>query len=131
MNSIDPTSQLVAIIRQQVSGARQESIARRTTSSVARTIRKKPAQNLAELVAQRVRSIDREDPERNRKAFKAFLESVLLGELGMDLINDPAFYRLVDEVQRTMAGDETLSALMDDAGRMLLAPRPDSEKNKS
>ena len=39
-----------------------------------------------------------QDPQRQRKAFRIFLESVLLEEFGRDRLGDPGFDRLVDQV---------------------------------
>lgn len=122
MTTIDPTGQLVAIIRQQVAAARGGQVGRNARQSEPSRTKgpKQPGTSLSELLARRVQTIDPDDPGRNRKAFRAFLESVLLGELGMELINDPAFYRLVDDVQGTMESDAILRARIDEAGQLLL-----------
>ena len=80
---------------------------------------------LAATVARRVAAIDRSDPERRRRAFRVFLESLLLDEWGEDLINDPTFYQLVDSVQRQMESRADLCALMDTAADQLLDTSPD------
>lgn len=126
MATIDPTQQLVAIIRQQMATTHHHGVAQRPASNAKATggapKKQKPAQ-LMELVSQRAQAIDPCDPDRNRKAFRVFLESVLLGELGMELINDPTFYRLVDEVQHIMESDAVLGSQIEEAGKLLLAPR--------
>jgi hypothetical protein len=126
MPTIDPTTQLVAIIRQQVAGARATPTVQRIGAGAEKdsVARHQRTRNLADLVAQRVGTISPDDPQRNRKAFRAFLESVLLGEFGTELINDPAFYHVVDDVQRTMEEDTHLASQIDEAGRLLLAGRP-------
>lgn len=122
MTSIDSTSALVAIIRQQVAGARTSvQSGKNTPAGATSASARKGARSLSELVAQRIGAIGADDPQRNRKAFRAFLESVLLGELGMNLINDPAFYHIVDTVQTTMEGDPDLASRIDEAGQLLLA----------
>lgn len=121
MTTIDSTSALVAIIRQQVAGARTTARAGKQAQPGASAAVHKGARTLAGLVAQRIGAIGADDPQRNRKAFRAFLESVLLGELGMNLINDPAFYHIVDTVQATMEEDPALVQQIDEAGRLLLA----------
>jgi len=50
------------------------------------------------------------------------LESVLLAELGEELINDPAFYAMVDQVQRTMEASPQIEAAMVTAVARLLEP---------
>jgi hypothetical protein len=73
------------------------------------------------VIARRVQAIDPGDPDRRRKAFRVFLESVLLAELGEALINDPGFYQLVDQVQSRMQTDADLARAMDEAADLLLA----------
>jgi hypothetical protein len=120
MTSVGPTSQLISIIREQLNSAQSLRFSKRThtTNNMPRSTQS--AQGLFEMTAKRIRTIDRDDPFRKRKAFKFFLESVLLGELGEEMINDPAFYQLVEQVQRTMESDDVLSAQIEEAGEVLL-----------
>jgi hypothetical protein len=74
------------------------------------------AQSILELVQTRVRSLSRDDPQRSKKAFRIFLESVLLDQLGANMINDPAFYQVVDTVIQTMESDIHLKNQMEQAG---------------
>lgn len=69
----------------------------------------------------RVSALDRDDPERERKAFRYFLEAALLSELGAGLINDPKFHQLVDIVQQRMQAQPDLLAASQKAARLLLA----------
>ena len=119
MTSIGPTTQLISIIRDQLI---KSSTGFSTPSNKIKNTgpKEKSSQSLFNMTAKRIRTIDRDDPSRNRKAFKYFLESVLLGELGEEMINDPAFYQLVDQVQKTMESDARLSAQIDEAGTILL-----------
>lgn len=120
MATIDPTSTLLAQIRLQLAAANKAS--RVDTQPQTRKLkpRANQQQNPAGLVLQRVASIDPNDPDSRRKAFRFFLESVLLNELGEDLLSDPAFYRLVDQVQQTMEAEEKLRGAIDQAGKYLL-----------
>jgi hypothetical protein len=79
------------------------------------------AEDLATALARRIASIDRSDPDRRRKAFRVFLESVMLDEWGAQLINDPAFHQLVDTVQAQMETRPELRAMMSEAADRLLA----------
>jgi len=124
MPSIDPTGQLVAIIRQQVASARSGPLGRPLAEKNSRAERAKNGERqLSELIAQRVRSIDPDEPNSGRKAFRVFLESVLLKEFGIELINDPAFYRLIDEVQCSMESEASLIPRIEEAGRLLLSEK--------
>ncbi len=119
VGAIGPVQQIVAAIRAEMAGRVQTGAApRRTTAKPAR----KPASRSGSLIADRVRALDPADPDRGRKAFRIFLESVLLAELGEELINDHGFYQLVDQVQRTMEDSPQISAAMSKAVARLLEP---------
>jgi hypothetical protein len=127
MTKIDSAAHLAAVIRQQVSalrapvqvdGRKRASMGRTAPSSASR---RQAPEDLAAVVARRVQAIDPDDPGKARKAFRIFLESVLLAELGDALINDPAFYRLVDQVQGQMEADPRLRAEIERAAQALLA----------
>lgn len=79
-------------------------------------------EDLATTIARRVAAIDQADPDRRRKAFRVFLESVLLDEWGPQLINDPGFYQLVANVHAQMESNAELRALMEQAADRLLGP---------
>ncbi|MBV7540579.1 hypothetical protein [Acidovorax sp. sic0104] len=65
-------------------------------------------------VLQRIRTIAPDDPQRRRKAFRIFMESVLLNQLGRSLWGDPEFNQLVDKVVQQIEDDPSLheSSLM-------------------
>jgi hypothetical protein len=124
MTRIDGPNELAALIRRQFT-AMQPPGAHKASPLAAKSVAGKtaartPADETAVLVAQRVRSIAVDDPQRRRKAFRIFLEASLLNELGDALINDPDFYRLVDRVEEQMAADAQLSEAMDAAAESLL-----------
>jgi hypothetical protein len=87
----------------------------------ARRGQRRPADDLATALARRIAAIDKADPDRRRKAFRVFLESVMLDEWGTQLINDPGFHQLVDSVQAQMETRPDLRTLMDEAATRLLA----------
>lgn len=122
MTGLDPTNQLAALIRVQVASLRRrqdpKTAAGRRQPSAADSAQPQP--DLAALVAQRVRSISADDPQRERKAFRIFLETVLLSELGQQLVGDPAFALMVDHVQEQMESDPELAQASLDAARLLL-----------
>lgn len=122
MPSLDPTNQLAALIRVQVAALRRQQAGRKapagekTSPSGAASA----PPDLAALVAQRVRSISADDPQRERKALRVFLETVLLSELGPELVNDPAFSTMVDHVQEQMTSDPDLASAARQAAQTLL-----------
>jgi hypothetical protein len=119
VGTIGPVQQIVAAIRAEMAGRVQAGAAPRRAAA-------KPARGQASrsgtLIAERVRALDPADPDRGRKAFRIFLESVLLAELGEELINDHGFYQLVDQVQRTMEDSPQISAAVSKAVGRLLEP---------
>lgn len=119
--AISGTAQLVRIIRAQLN-----------QPAAGRTARGKPGpapepasdQQLAELIALRVRDIRADDPARGRKAFRVFLEAILLSQFGQPLANDPKFHQLVSDVQREMEASAAIAPLVGCAIDQLLARQP-------
>ena len=121
MTSVQNVQQIVAVIRRQLA-AGAPARAAGTPGGPARGAKAAGGSgDLLTLVARRVAAIDRTDPDRGRKAFRVFLESVLLAELDESLINDPQFYRVVDQVQQQMESDPEIAASISAAVEQLLA----------
>lgn len=123
MSSIGPLHRLVATIATQLAQAgapARPAPGRRKEQASAPA--GKPRRDLSALVALRVKEIDRDDPQRGRKAFRIFLEAVLLGQFGEHLINDPQFHQLVDGVHHALEVDPQTHAMVRDAIDALLAP---------
>jgi hypothetical protein len=104
MTSIGAVDQLVSLLRTQLAagaaraGVRTPSNRQKAGASARGT--REPS--LSGLIEARVKAIDRDDPQRGRKAFHVFLEAVLLSQFGEALINDPGFYQMVDDVQTAL-----------------------------
>ncbi len=122
MSRIDSAGRIAEIVRRQVDALRDPAspAAGRSTGQERHPVSRESA-SLGAVIARRIQAIDPSDPDRRRKAFRVFLESVLLAELGEALINDPAFYQLVDQVQAQMHSDADLARAMDEAADLLLA----------
>lgn len=120
MINIGPTSQLLAIIREQIGESRIAQNTKYGNTRSGNVSKPDKAQRLYELTAKRIKTISKEDPKRNKKAFKFFLESMMLADFGEELINDPAFYQLIEQVQLKMEQDPQLSAQIEEAGQHLL-----------
>lgn len=71
-------------------------------------------------VAQRVAALTPDDPQRRRKVFRIFLESVLALEFGPQLIGDNDFDQLVEKVLVHMESDSELNTMMNEAALALL-----------
>jgi hypothetical protein len=131
MSSIDSVQQIVATIRAQMTARVSAAEPPRTPSAEARPPKtpkidgaEQQQQRMSNLIGQRVKALDPDDPKRGRKAFRIFLESVLLAEFGESLINDPAFYQMIDDVQQTMEQDPQISETINKAVASLLGTQP-------
>ncbi|SFQ11257.1 hypothetical protein [Variovorax sp. 770b2] len=137
---IDPSTQLAAMIRAQfaaqfraqakdrpVAGrdahaTRGESgHASRASGEAAPSAPANEDAQIQQMVALRVRSLSPDDPQRQRKAFRLFLESVLMQAFGRERLDDRGFDQMVDAVLQRMEGDPQLSAALREAGDLLLA----------
>jgi len=120
MTSISSVQQIVATIRSGMGGPVPAKTGRKTrTDSTGQE-----QTGMGRLITERIKSLDPEDPKRGRKAFRIFLESVLLSELGEGLINDPQFYQMVDKIQDTMERDPRILAAIEQATAALLNEKP-------
>lgn len=119
MTTIDSSQRLAAAVHSEVQAFR----ARRSPSSAPAPASSQAAAHsgVRALVAQRVHALDASDPRRKHKAVRIFLESVLLYELGAQLVQDPSFGDMVDAVQAQMQGDAQLAAAVDQLGAFLLS----------
>lgn len=118
---ISSVGQLVAVIQAQLSATAPDA---RRAEQRARPGKQQSAyapDKLGQLIEQRVRQIGRDDPQRGRKAFRVFLEAVLLSHFGEELIGDPKFHQLVEDIQSVMEADEKCKALVDSAVQQLLS----------
>ena len=116
--SIGAVNELVSVIQGQLAARAPARPARR--GSAARGARYAPGQ-LHALIEQRVRQIGADDPQRGRKAFRVFLEAVLLSHFGEALVADPLFFQLVDEVHGGLDADPACKELIAGAIAHLLA----------
>lgn len=127
MSSIDSVQQIVATIRSEMATRVARGEVRPAPKRPARTHDGAARQSrMNALISQRVAALDPADPQRGRKAFRIFLESVLLGEFGENLMNDQAFYTMVDEVQTMMEQDPEMADAMQRAAAALLDKLPDA-----
>lgn len=124
MPDINSVQQIVATIRAEMTArinvADTHARPTQTRQANSKTVRRSAMQRHGSLINQRVTALDPDDPNRGRKSFRIFLESVLLVEFGEALINDPQFYQMVDEVQRTMEADPQIADAIDRAISSLL-----------
>lgn len=128
-------AQLAAAIQRQmaasngaavaVAGPGRKAVPRAAARSAARPVASGwyVQENLASLIELRVAQIARDDAQRGRKAFRVFLEAVLLSQLGEQLLNDPKFFQLVDDIQFAMEAEPGCRLLIDSAIAQLLSDK--------
>lgn len=127
MSSISSVQQIVAAIRAQMTEKIAPGQHRVQGAKTLQSVKTKAditalqQQRMGKLLGQRVKALDPDDPQRGKKAFRIFLESVLLAELGETLINDPGFYQMVDDIQKAMEQDTQIAAAIGKAVNLLLA----------
>ncbi len=128
--STGSVAQLVAVIQRQLAtpaappataGATGAAARNRGAARGSRPAQRYARENLAALIELRVRQISGDDPQRGRKAFRVFLEAVLLSQFGAGLVNDPQFYQMVDDIQQALEADAGCQALVAQAIAQLLA----------
>lgn len=118
--TIDSVSQLVTVIRSQLTAAAQPQHGRRLSGPRQSLGRRYTDRTLPALIELRVGQIAPDDAQRGRKALRIFLEVVLLTHLGEELMNDPKFYQVLDDVQSALEADATSAELVRQAIAHLL-----------
>lgn len=113
MSPLGPIDQLVSVLRAQLAAkpgapVQPSAPARRRHEAAGRYDDK----TLKSLIELRVRAIDDKDAQRGRKAFRVFLEAVLLSQFGEAMINDPKFYQLVDDVHTALESSSATAPLV-------------------
>lgn len=127
MPQIDPTGALASLLRSQVrelNRAPGQKATRKAGASIGSPAQHAaPEPDLAALLASRVKALDPDDPNRRGKALRLFIEHTLLAEFGSNLIGDPGFFRMVDQVVAQMSLAADLSQHIDQAVELLLDAR--------
>lgn len=119
MTSIDASQRLALLLRTQVSAF--QTPARGQRSRTAGQPAQGQPQDLAGVVAQRIQALAPDDPERKRKALRIFLESLLLQQLGPELLRDSSFAEMVDTVQGQMEADREIAAAAEALSEILVS----------
>lgn len=120
--AIGTINELVSVIRTRL-GASATAAGRRAPARAGND-RRYTDRNMAALIETRVQQIRRDDPQRGRKAFRVFLEAVLLTHLGEELMNDPRFYQVLDDVQHALESEPSSATLVKQAVDQLLSIQP-------
>jgi len=111
MSRIDGLSQVMEVLRRQMAENAKKLEKGRTTPSTISTdpnkVNKISAQDLQQRIRERLRPLG-STTGYNQKAARIFLESVLTWEFGEDLVHDPRFTDLLNEINQTMETDAEL-----------------------
>jgi len=112
MTSISRTDRLLQSIRAHAL-ANQETLgqARKPVAGEASDL--PPQTSVANLVAQRIEEISIDDPQRRQRVFRAFLEGSLLEMFGATAVGEPAFQRVLDQVEHAMSDSTETSTAVD------------------
>lgn len=115
MDSISRVNQVIETLRRQIA----ESARQLDSTPTQRTAGQRPAKELPGLVSlragiqEKIRGLDAADPQRNRRARRAFLESVLAWELGDELLLDQRFADMLDHIEVAMKSNPELDRRFD------------------
>jgi hypothetical protein len=107
MNPINPLGRLAEILRKRVSNEpsiKGKVTEQQVTKASDGSLRAAPDE-LRRRISRSIAAIDINDPMRGNKATRIFVEQVLTWQFGDNLLNDPGFTRLVEEVQQTLEQD--------------------------
>jgi hypothetical protein len=74
---------------------------------------------IADRLRLQLAAVERDAPDRRRRILRALVESALIARFGETMLLDPAFFRMLDDVQLQMEGSPEISRLVDDAVRVL------------
>lgn len=117
MTTIDPRQRLASALREQAAALRERAPAQKgATASVTLASR-----DAAQILSERLRAIEPDDPQRRQKAVRLYLEAELAREFGAALLNDAAFADMLDAVQRQMEDDAQIAQAVDAVGALLVS----------
>jgi DNA-directed RNA polymerase delta subunit len=113
---MDPLSSLDGIaelIRRRASEASSNNLDKNLSVKLSQTRQKhvvakeKTAESVKLKIVDAIKAINDEDAKKDQKIVGIFVENVLLWQFGEDLINDPNFINLVDEVGAALLKERT------------------------
>lgn len=122
MDPVSNLGQVLAVLRRQIS-ERSVALGGRATAHAPKPENGAAAEEMRDVqkkIQLRIRAIDADDARRQSKAVRIFLEGVLRREFGDAVINDSAFYALIDDVQAAMESDPGLNTELRDLIQRLI-----------
>jgi hypothetical protein len=119
MSSIPPIDQVLRSLRAQALKGSGSRLAAHETAEPPRR-GQATTSSAATHLAQRIREIRPDDPQRRRRAFRAFLEGGLVDLLGAPATTDAAFQRVVDRVHEAMSASPDFTLAVERVADTLL-----------
>jgi hypothetical protein len=118
LTTIDPSGQVALALQAQIAALKERARAKGSSPSQANTV---DGRAISGTFAQRMQAISPDDPHRQQKAVRVFLQAELMREFGDALLNDPQFGVMLDAVQGQMAQDDATAAAVSALGDLLLS----------
>ena len=117
MDPVSHVNQVLLLLRKQLAERTNKGVAAQKRAPAQNTAPQGPTeQSLSEVLSRRVADLRAAGLADESALARVLLEEVLLAELGRHLHNEPAFQRIVDDVQASLEDDpllrETLHALV-------------------
>ncbi|WP_139798865.1 hypothetical protein [Andreprevotia lacus] len=124
--SVDPLQRapaILALLRQQLrtAGASPRGAKQVAGKPAQTSARKKSEQELEKKLVARIKFIKPDDPQRQKKAFTAYIEAAVLAELGSGLVNEAGFHDMIDTICAQMLAEPALAQDIATVADQLLA----------
>lgn len=121
MATIDPLGPILAQLRAQSLAWRRKPAALESPPSEEPVRRSTgAAADVSAQITQAIVAIPRDDPARQRRAFRVYLEARLARECGISHSEEAGFQALIDRVLASMEADPRLNEAVRRAGELLL-----------
>lgn len=114
MTRVDGIHHIVSLIQAEAVRRTAEPARGREEKRNERVVKGQEGQ-IADRLRLQLGAIERDAPDRRRKILRALVESALVARFGEAMLLDPAFFRMVDDVQVQMEGSPGISRVVDDA----------------
>lgn len=108
MNPVNPLDGLAAILRKRIASdgaTKEKAVGQRGITEAPTGVQRPSLKVLKRKLELSIETIALDDPARDKKITRFFVESVLAWQFGDAIINDPGFSGLADEVQATLEID--------------------------
>jgi hypothetical protein len=110
-DALGPLGRSIEVLRRQIAeharqleaGSRIGTSSSSGTPSRAATPARPDIEELRRRIAERMKAIDPQNGNANRRRKRVFLESALAWEFGEDALKDPSFQELVDRLEDALA----------------------------